>query len=464
MQVPLNLVPVAGLLNAYDSLVLLWCGFCHGDGSESHDSSSVKDEHMRIIHEVLKHQEISIFRPDIHGGPVDVECYILLLGLGDINPMSMDYKVDIEFFTQWMDDRLTHNSSVLVFQTVESVKKIWVPDVYFENEKEGHQHAILSENIALVLRPDGNITYSTRLTLTLSCLMHLELFPLDIQRCTIKIKSYAYNSDHVVLRWSDVNALKPYYDFALPQFRIERIATWHQIDSMPLGNYSTLVAELKLERSLGFFIVSLFLPSFLLVIISWISFWLHVDATPARASLGITSVLTLVTQSSSIRWMIPALSYPTAIDLWFTVCITFVFAALLEFSAVNYFYISSVRASKKEPIQGIPEDDENENDTKIDEKECLVLSGDRHGDQEAVELGMRDEKRNQYTITPSVRRKKKRLKRRMESNKLLAIARNIDRICRVVFPLLFAGFASLFWVLYSQKREEIDMQNAHFDP
>lgn len=52
---------------------------------------------------------------------------------------------------------------------------------------------------------------------------------------------------------------------------------------------------------------------------------------------GITTVLTMTTLSISARHSLPKVSYATAMDWFIAVCFAFVFSALIEFAAVNYF-------------------------------------------------------------------------------------------------------------------------------
>ena len=54
----------------------------------------------------------------------------------------------------------------------------------------------------------------------------------------------------------------------------------------------------------------------MLVIVSWVSFWLDQNAIPARVSLGVTTLLTMSTQTSGINAQLPPVSYTKAIDVW----------------------------------------------------------------------------------------------------------------------------------------------------
>ena len=81
--------------------------------------------------------------------------------------------------------------------------------------------------------------------------------------------------------------------------------------------------------------IQIYIPSVLIVLLSWVSFWLNVDAVPARISLGILTVLTMTTQKSMAVASLPRVSYVKAIDVWMAACLCFVFSSLLEFALVN---------------------------------------------------------------------------------------------------------------------------------
>lgn len=102
------------------------------------------------------------------------------------------------------------------------------------------------------------------------------------------------------------------------------------------GNYSRLVCEIQFIRSMGYYLIQIYIPASLIVIISWVSFWLHRNASPARVALGVTTVLTMTTLMSSTNAALPKISYIKSIDVFLGTCFVMVFAALLEYATVGY--------------------------------------------------------------------------------------------------------------------------------
>lgn len=70
---------------------------------------------------------------------------------------------------------------------------------------------------------------------------------------------------------------------------------------------------------MGYYLIQMYIPSLLIVILSWVSFWINMDAAPARVALGITTVLTMTTQSSGSRASLPKVivSYQSKRACWY---------------------------------------------------------------------------------------------------------------------------------------------------
>ncbi|XP_014676017.1 PREDICTED: glycine receptor subunit alpha-1-like [Priapulus caudatus] len=192
-----------------------------------------------------------------------------------------------------------------------------------------------------------------------------------------------------------------------------------------------------------------FIPCALLVICSWLSFWLHPDATPARVGLGVTTFLTIYTQASGVRYSLPPVSYTKAIDIWFNVCTVFIFLSLVEFAMVNY-----CARHHKPSRNGRVSDSElhpKQQETSLDQDgsggdgQIIVVREnnevvDRHETLERQSpTSRKTTKRSLHTtvvgIVPQGKRK----------------AKTIDVASRVLFPVSFVVFLVVYFLFYYSK-------------
>lgn len=275
-------------------------------------------------------------RPNFNEGPVVVNCSIFVEHFGSVEETTMDYEVTIFVRQQWNDRRLSNASTQETLDLdYTSMDTVWRPDLYFANEKSGRFHTITTDNRMMRLHRNGDIFHSIRLSLTLSCPMNLRNFPMDTQACYIFLESYGYTTADLLFQWVPGQAVELAEDLSLPQFTLSsdiKLSTCNKY--YVKGNYSCISACFRLRRQMGFYLIQLYTPSVLIVIISWMSFWIDMSLTPARVGLGITTVLTMTTQSMGSRSSMPKLSYINAMDVWMTSCLIFVFAALFEFVLV----------------------------------------------------------------------------------------------------------------------------------
>ena len=120
------------------------------------------------------------------------------------------------------------------------------------------------------------------------------------------------------------------------------------------GAYPCLAVKFILKRDIGYYMIQLYIPSVLIVILSWVAFWISIDAIPARVTIGLLTVLTMTTQSTGARSQLPRVSYIKAIDVWMSVGLLFVFASLLEFAVVNVFSRKEIRQTRRSTFKKRP--------------------------------------------------------------------------------------------------------------
>ncbi|GBL77617.1 Gamma-aminobutyric acid receptor subunit beta [Araneus ventricosus] len=176
-----------------------------------------------------------------------------------------------------------------------------------------------------------------RLTVTAGCPMDLQYFPMDRQVCFLEIESFGYTMRDIRYKWGDgEKSIGMSTDVELPQFKVLGHRQDQKEEHLSTGNYSRLVCEIQFVRSMGYYLIQIYIPAGLIVIISWVSFWLHRNATPARVALGVTTVLTMTTLMSSTNSALPKISYVKSIDVYLGTCFVMVFASLLEYATVGY--------------------------------------------------------------------------------------------------------------------------------
>ncbi|CAO1385331.1 unnamed protein product [Diamesa tonsa] len=320
----------------------------------------------QTIARILEGYDIRL-RPNFGGDPLHVGMDLTIASFDAISEVNMDYTITMYLNQYWTDERLAFNSYSLLTDNSDNdseyvnddeddakdmitlsgdfAEKIWVPDTFFANDKNSFLHDVTERNKLVRLAGDGSVTYGMRFTTTLACMMDLHYYPLDSQNCTVEIESYGYTVSDVLMYWRNT-PIRGVEEAELPQFTIIGYETNDRKEKLATGVYQRLSLSFKLQRNIGYFIFQTYLPSILIVMLSWVSFWINHEATSARVALGITTVLTMTTISTGVRSSLPRISYVKAIDIYLVMSFIFVFAALLEYAAVNYTYWGK-RAKKK---------------------------------------------------------------------------------------------------------------------
>uniref|UniRef100_A0A3B3WG56 Glycine receptor, alpha 4b n=1 Tax=Poecilia mexicana TaxID=48701 RepID=A0A3B3WG56_9TELE len=386
-------------------------------------------------------------RPNFKGPPVNVTCNIFINSFGSITETTMDYRLNVFLRQQWNDPRLAYkeypDDSLDLDPSM--LDSIWKPDLFFANEKGANFHEVTTDNKLLRIFQNGNVLYSIRLTLTLSCPMDLKNFPMDSQTCIMQLESFGYTMNDLIFEWLDVGAVQVADDLTLPQFVLkEEKGLGYCTKNYNTGKFTCIEVKFYLERQMGYYLIQMYIPSLLTVILSWVSFWINMDAAPARVGLGITTVLTMTTQSSGSRASLPKVSYVKAIDIWMAVCLLFVFAALLEYAAVNFVsrqHKEFFRLRKK-----LKEQQQQQQQQQQRAQGFLLQS-----------IGLSLSSAPEMDATPVFADLPPGLGFYEIRRRFVERAKRIDTISRAVFPMSFLMFNVLYWLTYKVLRHE-DLQ------
>merc|ERR1711971_340073 len=82
------------------------------------------------------------------------------------------------------------------------------------------------------------------------------------------------------------------------------------------------------------FVVQVYLPSAMFVIVSWVSFLVKPEVVPGRMAMLVTLFLVLINIFNSVREQAPISSRLNAVDLYLVICVFLVFTALMEYAVI----------------------------------------------------------------------------------------------------------------------------------
>uniref|UniRef100_A0A8C7LQA8 Gamma-aminobutyric acid type A receptor subunit beta3 n=1 Tax=Oncorhynchus mykiss TaxID=8022 RepID=A0A8C7LQA8_ONCMY len=471
-------------------IVALVC--CAQSANEPGNMSFVKE----TVDKLLKGYDIRL-RPDFGGKPVSVGMSLDVANIDMVSEVNMDYTLTMYFQQYWRDKRLAYAGIPLNLTLDNRVAdQLWVPDTYFLNDKKSFVHGVTVKNRMIRLHPDGTVLYGLRITTTAACMMDLRRYPLDEQNCTLEIESYGYTTDDIEFYWKGgENAVTGVTRIELPQFSIVDYKLVSRNVVFSTGAYPRLSLSFKLKRNIGYFILQTYMPSILITILSWVSFWINYDASAARVALGITTVLTLTTINTHLRETLPKIPYVKAIDMYLMGCFVFVFLALLEYAFVNYVFFGRGHRMQKKLAEKVNNDRAAKFDgnrvtftpSEMVSRFIFYYSVDSQGNILLTTLEIHNEVGAGNEITTSITEtttrnstsmifnqsglqyrkpsalsgrernahahvKKTRLRRRSSQFIIkipnLTDVNSIDRWSRVVFPFTFTLFNFIYWLYY----------------
>ncbi|PZC75662.1 hypothetical protein B5X24_HaOG205769 [Helicoverpa armigera] len=291
-----------------------------------------------VLENLLKNYENSQLPTHGKGYPTVVQTNILIRSMGPVSELDMDYSMDCYFRQYWRDTRLSFLGPIRSLSlSIKMLERIWRPDTYFYNGKHSYVHTITVPNKLLRISQHGDILYSMRLTIKAKCPMELRNFPMDRQSCPLILGSYAYSNQQLVYQWQNSQSVNFVPGMTLSQFDLISFPYRNFTFTRREGEFSVLQVSFNLQRHTGYFLIQVYVPCILIVVLSWVSFWIHREATSDRVGLGITTVLTLSTISLDSRTDLPKVRYATALDWFLLMSFFYCIATLLEFAGVHYF-------------------------------------------------------------------------------------------------------------------------------
>ncbi|KAM7428257.1 hypothetical protein ABFA07_016952 [Porites harrisoni] len=413
--------------------------------------------------------------------PTDVIVSLYLLSIGNFKVRQMDFQLSFYYREIWRDPRLAYGNHFPKDEIElggEIRQNIWVPNTYFVNKK-GSASPADAQYFVRISR-NGTLSTTTKNTITMDCYMDLRNFPFDVQKCNLNIESFGFAADKVVYKWisqDSSEAVEKDPGMMISEFDLGSIRTFETTSYYKLGPFSNLRMELTFFRKSVYYLIQIYIPSGMIVALSWVSFWIDNQSIPARTALGITTVLAMTTLLFGIQSSLPSVPYIKAVDLFMIVSFASVFAALIEFAVVNY---TSMREKEKRKIRpakntyhvnpdilmlsfrnrSFESDDENKNNLQngsVHTESTSANSSLNRSNRTPITNGTASAEyhpRDQTVLSrdyPHVQETYSDRPRCRWHCKVTANA--IDAWSRVLFPLSYGLFIVAYWIIYSSSSQ-----------
>ncbi|KAL1435640.1 hypothetical protein MTO96_001511 [Rhipicephalus appendiculatus] len=316
-----------------------------------------QERHSNILNTIFDKNayDNGVRPPTINGtGPVRVDVNMFVLSIPEVSEKNMDYTIQVYFRQSWLDPRLAFDDRAgdVEYVTLYDAEKIWKPDAFFSNEKEGHFHDVPRPNSFVRIFPAGRVLYSARLSLKLSCPMNLKRYPFDTQSCSMIMPSYKYTTEDIVFVFKLHEPVEFYKDILVRNYKLtghilgtctspnnHRTRMGSPFNRLTFaGDYSCLRAEIWFQRMSRSLDVLVFIPCAMYVLLSWIPLWLDNTGGATRTRLTVPA-LVLIAMASTVSRLwdseFPRTSYTKAVDVWTSVTLAFVIALWIDVAVVE---------------------------------------------------------------------------------------------------------------------------------
>jgi hypothetical protein len=204
---------------------------------------------------------------------------------------------------------------------------IWKPDFEFTNEVSPTNFRFVD----FYAQPDGTIVYSQTFSATLSTSLDLQRFPFDHQVLPLVVQATGDDLDRTVLRPDREGSALPNRGYAglaqwVPVALVDRLGTV----AGSASRATDVEFGLKVRRNPRSYILKFIVPLLLLVIISWVTFWLSHEEFKTKDQLqsAISTLLIIVAFNITASSLLPKTEYITYIDALLFTCFIFVIVSI----------------------------------------------------------------------------------------------------------------------------------------
>ncbi|XP_065213856.1 glutamate-gated chloride channel-like [Planococcus citri] len=397
---------------------------------------SIEDTERNVLEQILNYHPSNINAlvarkvNEQNNETADVYVNLFVRMIETIDDKNAEIKMQVRLRMSWVDSRLSYQHlDEMKREPIDMIRltdtsKVWIPDVFFSNEKQSHEHNLIQPNSFVRIYPNGTVLFSKRLSLTLSCPLNFKKYPHDAQVCIIRIAVYQSTRNSVNLRWKPNDSVQIVKNIHMKNFVLERFQATETISKSNGDDYSVVQVDFLFQRNFFCYFKKFYVPVVITVLISWVPLWLE-RVLILRIYVAMSTVMYLAWYYT-VQDPDLSISYNTALHTWNAANFIFVILAALE-SLMIVFMIKT----NKNAIKRIHPDDNDE---------FKMIPNDQN---KSKVLDITDEKLN---LDAEIMKIKTNFKICfINVHKEVQI---IDAAARLFFPSAYTLFLFFYWITY----------------
>ncbi|XP_063889374.1 uncharacterized protein LOC135116084 isoform X2 [Scylla paramamosain] len=248
--------------------------------------------------------------PTKEGSPLQILFYINIIAFPSIVTQDLTYVSTMSLSLRWKDVRLSYlnlkDDRTLNLLFGEAVESIWTPRVFFSNAQgniftnldQGARVEVVRQGSSQPAPPhlthemnifsglENSLETSQLYTLTYTCDFNLIMFPFDAQVCFLRFTLVSAAATYMQLVPAAANYSGPP---ALIEYTIGRL----DMERVSDGEFSTVQVNVRFIRRYGFYLLTLYIPTTLLMVIAYATFFFKIDDFNSRIVVALTALLVL---------------------------------------------------------------------------------------------------------------------------------------------------------------------------
>jgi len=273
-------------------------------------------------------EEPDLSRPSEGAGPTQVRIFFYLADLHEIAGADQTFHADVVVEAEWVDPRLAGRwSSVNSVPLVD----VWNPRLALVNQKSVVQ--LFPDRVQV--EPSGLVHWGQRWLGSFSTRMDLRDFPMDRQRFEVQVVSLGYSRDKVELvTKTDKAQSTRAKSLSITDWEIGPATAETSDFATAPGEAAYSGAKLWWEgqRYVRYYAIQIIIPLVFIVLMGWSAFWVHASTVPARMSVVMTTMLTIISYRFALGRSIPTLTYLTRFDYFMLASTVLIFTILVVVS------------------------------------------------------------------------------------------------------------------------------------